>query len=215
MLNSSELAALQQPISNDARTLYCLVLRNEADANSGLSAPLNYKNILTLLNAKEEKFTLGRHINALIKELLNVGLVDLPPDMSINRSFNGKSLTLPLFAVKQDDYASLHLTWQNMAVGWQPDGELFADLAQLVGIIDKEYNENELGEFVVYWMGRPQMQFSQFQWTQKFVFHVKQKRLASGVKVLQKVGNQLVKPKAALEVDENARKLMEKYSNKQ
>ena len=30
-------------------------------------------------------------------------------------------------------------------------------------------------------------------------FMVKQKRLASGVKVLQKVGNQLVEPKAAVE----------------
>lgn len=215
MLNPSELSALHQPLSNEARALYCLVLVPQAEPDSGVTAPLNYKQIINLLNAKEEKLTLGRQINGLLKELLNVGLVELPEDTPITRSCNGKCLALPLRVIKQDDYASLHLTWQNMSIDWQPESELFGDLAQLVGIIDKEFTDSELGEFVAYWMGRPQMQFSQYQWTQKFVFHLKQKRLAGGVKVAQKVGNQLVKPKAALEVDDNARKLVEKYSHKQ
>jgi DNA replication protein DnaT len=72
-----------------------------------------------------------------------------------------------------------------------------------------------LGEFVAYWMGRPQMQFSQFQWTQKFVFQLKQRRLANGISTSQKVGSQLVKPKASVEADDNAKKLVEKYRTKQ
>ena len=214
-MNPNELATLQLELSNDARALYCLGLRPYADTTTGDTSPLNYKQLLALLNGKEQKFTLGRHINGLVKELVKVGLVELSDDTPIERSFNGKRLKLPYLVSPSDNYANLHLSWQNMFLEWTPDETLFADLAQLVGIIDKEYSTNELGEFVAYWMGRPQMQFSQFQWTQKFVFHVKQKRLASGVKVLQKVGNQLVEPKAAVEVDDNARKLVEKYSNKQ
>lgn len=214
-MNQSELNALSQSISNDARVLYCLGLRPTADEAKGMSQVLNYKNLLTLLNGKDHNYTLGRQINGLIKELLNVGLVDLNQQTNLDKSFNGKSLVLPLLITKQDNYTELHLTWSTMTADWQPNMDLLADLSQLVGIIDKEYSHNELGEFVAYWMGRPQMQFSQFQWTQKFVFQLKQRRLASGINTLQKVGSQLVKPKASVEADENAKKLVEKYRNKQ
>lgn len=214
-LNPSELDALKQAISNDARVLYLLGLRPDADSKTGVTLPLNYKALLILLNAKEQHYTLGRQINGLIKELVNVGLVGLKDDMPLNRSFNGRQIVLPFLVTQKDDYAELHLEWSAIKLDWQPTKTLFNDLAKLVGIIDKEYSDEELGEFVAYWMGRPQSQFSQFQWTQKFVFQIKQRRLASGVKVIQKVGNQLVKPKAGVEADENAKKLVEKYSTKQ
>ena len=214
-MTPAETTALQQPLSNEARVLYCLTLRPGVDTKTGLSVPVNYKQVLALLNSKEEKFSLGRQINSLLSELVDVGLVNLPDGTSIKQSFNGKQLTLPYCVQQIDDYESLHLSWQPMTLDWQPSDELFADLSQLIGIIDKQYDKAELGDFIAYWMGRPQMQFSQFQWTQKFVFHIKQKRLASGIRVQQKVGNQLVEPKATLEVDDNARKLVEKYSKKQ
>lgn len=214
-MNQSELNALSQSISNDARVLYCLGLRPTADEEKGISQPLNYKNLLTLLNGKNNHYTLGRQINELIKELINAGLVGLHKQTNLNKSFNSETLVLPLLVGKQDDYTELHLTWSAMTLDWQPNMDLLADLSQLVGIIDKEYSHNELGEFVAYWMGRPQMQFSQFQWTQKFVFQLKQRRLASGINTLQKVGSQLVKPKASVEADDNAKKLVEKYRNKQ
>jgi DNA replication protein DnaT len=214
-LNQSELNALSQSISNDARVLYCLGLRPTADEEKGISKALNYKHLLTLLNGKDDHYTLGRQINALIKELLNVGLVGLHQQTNLDKSFNGETVVLPLLITKQDDYSELHLTWSAMTLDWQPNSELLADLSQLVGIIDKEYSHNELGEFVAYWMGRPQMQFSQFQWTQKFVFQLKQRRLANGISTSQKVGSQLVKPKASVEADDNAKKLVEKYRTKQ
>lgn len=213
-MNAAELAALQQSISNDARVLYCIGLRPNADPDKGLSDAVNYKQLLKLLNGADDKYTLGRQINGLIKELVEVGLVSLSEDTPINRSFNGKQVSLPLLPLAKDDYASLHMSWQNMSNDWQPDEQLFDDLASMVGIVDKAFSTEELGEFVAYWLGRPEMQFSPFQWTQKFVFHIKKKRLASGINIAKKVGTQWVKPKAGLQVDENARKLVEKYSNK-
>lgn len=213
-MNPTELTALSQALSNDARALYCIGLRPEADKTTGQTPPLNYKQLLAMLNAKETRFTLGRHINALLKELVDAGLVAVDDDQPLNKSFNGKQISLPLLAIRKDDYASLHLTWQNMNTDWQPHDALFNDLAHLVGIIDKEYTQAELGDFIAYWMGRPQMQFSQFQWTQKFVFHLKNKRLAKGLSNIQKIGSQAVTPKAGVEADENARKLVEKYSKK-
>lgn len=211
-LNQAELNALKQAISNDARVLYCLGIRPDADHNLGTSKALNYKNLLALLNAKEEKYTLGRQLNSLLKELLSVGLIDFQQQAELNHSCNGKQLILPLVAIKADDYGNLHLNWQKMHVDWKPDMGLYADLATLVGIIDKNYASSELGDFIAYWLGRPEVQFSQFQWTQKFVFNIKQKRLAKGLKTQHKVGNQLVTPKAEIVADHNAKQLVAKYS---
>ncbi|WJG09451.1 DnaT-like ssDNA-binding domain-containing protein [Aliiglaciecola sp. LCG003] len=213
-MNSTEHAALTQPLSNEARVLYFLGLRPIADQQTGITAPLNYKQLIELLNGGDKQFTLGRQINSLIKELVACQLVELDPQSSLDKSFNGQPLHLPLLNNKQDDYPTLHLQWTPMKMGWQPHQSLFDDLAALVGIIDREYSQTELGEFIAYWMGRPEMQFSQFQWTQKFVFQLKQRRVASGSKNVQKVGTQWVAPKAGVEADDNAKQLVAKYSKK-
>jgi DNA replication protein DnaT len=212
--NQTEQTALIQPISNDARILYVLGLRPYANSVDGVTPALNYKQLLNLLNAKEEKFTLGRQINSLIKELLSVGLINFYQEVELSHSFNGKKLILPLMLIKPDDYAKLHLQWHTMSLNWCPNEKLLEDLAKLVGIIDWEYSDNELGDFIAYWLGRPEVNFSQFQWTQKFVFNLKQKRLARGVKTVHKVGNQIVTTKAAILADENAKNLVAKYSAK-
>ncbi|GAC12677.1 DnaT-like ssDNA-binding domain-containing protein [Aliiglaciecola lipolytica] len=213
-MNSSEQAALTQELSNEARVLYLLGLRPIADEQTGLTAPLNYKQLIALLNSKTKEFTLGRQINALIKELVKLQLIEIEPDASLDKSFNQQRVRLPLINIKQDDYPSLHLQWSGMTATWKPHKTVFEDLASLIGIIDKDYSHNELGEFIAYWMGRPELQFSQYQWTQKFVFQIKQKRVASGVKNVQKVGNQWVTPKAGVEADDNAKQLVAKYSKK-
>ena len=211
-LNQAELSALRQAISNDARVLYCLGIRPEANHTLGISKALNYKNLLALLNAKEAKYTLGRQLNSLLKELMTAGLIDFKQQAELKQSCNGKQLILPLVAIKADDYENLHLNWQKMHVNWKPDDSLYKDLSTLVGIIDKHYDVSELGDFIAYWLGRPEVQFTQFQWTQKFVFNIKQKRLAKGMKPQHKVGNQLVQPKAEIVADHNATLLVAKYS---
>lgn len=214
-MNNTEQSALSQEISNDARVLYLLGLRPLADNKSGITTPLNYKQLIAMLNGSSKQFTLGRQVNALIKELVKHQLVEISPEASLDKSFNGQQVTLPLLRVTQDDYPSLHMEWTAMTTNWTPHQTVFEDLAALVGIIDRQYSETELGEFIAYWMGRPEMQFSQFQWTQKFVFQLKQRRVASGVKPKQKVGNQWVTAKAGVEADENAKQLVAKYSKKQ
>lgn len=212
-MNQAEQAALNQALSNDARVLYLLGLRPITNEKTGTTAPLNYKQLLALLNSKEKRFTLGREINTLLKELAQFELIKVQEPDSLDRSCNGKCVSLPLLNPIQSDYPTLHMNWISMSLDWEPHPELFNDLASLVGIIDKQFSKSELGEFIAYWMGRPQMQFSQYQWTQKFVFQIKQRRVASGVRTLQKVGTQWVTPKAGVEADDNAKQLVAKYKN--
>tara|TARA_R110000868_G_scaffold37061_10_gene131138 strand:+ start:1477 stop:2133 length:657 start_codon:yes stop_codon:yes gene_type:complete len=211
-LNKAEQTALAQPLSNDARILYIIGIKPTANESTGSTTPLNYKSLLLILNAKEEKFTLGRQVNSLIKELLSVGLVTFQNEVELNHSFNGKTLVLPLTTMKVDEYSKLHLTWHRMHLDWQPNQKLISDLAKLVGIIDYEYTTSELGDFIAYWLGRPESQFSEYQWTQKFVFNLKKIRLAHGFKNVQKVGQQIVQTKAGILADENAKNLVAKYS---
>lgn len=210
--NKAEQTALQQPLSNDARILYMLGIKPTANDSSGITAPLKYKTLLSLLNAKEEKFTLGRQVNSLIKELLNVGLVNFQSEVELNHSFNGKKLILPLTTMKVDEYSKLHLNWHTMHIDWLPNQKLVGDLAKLLGIIDYDYNSSELGDFIAYWLGRPESQFSEFQWTQKFVFNLKKMRLAHGFKNIERIGQQIVQTKAGIIADDNAKNLVAKYS---
>ncbi|MEP1383750.1 MAG: DnaT-like ssDNA-binding domain-containing protein [Paraglaciecola sp.] len=212
--NQAEQTALLQSLSNDARTLYMLGIKPTVNKKSGVSAPLNYKYLISLLNEKEQKFTLGRQINSLIKELLHIGLVKFEQEVEINRSFNGKTLVLPLTTMKVDDYTKLHLNWTDMHLDWQPNENLVADLAKLIGLIDYQYTDNELGDFIAYWLGRPEVQFSEYQWTQKFIFNLKKMRMANNFKGTQKVGQQMVKTKAGIVADDNAKNLVAKYSKK-
>ena len=92
--------ALRQSLSNDARILYILGIKPTADESTGVTSPLNYKSLLSLLNTKEEKFTLGRQVNSLVKELLGVGLVCFQGDVELSHSFNSKILVLSLTTMK-------------------------------------------------------------------------------------------------------------------
>ncbi|MGJ8682278.1 DnaT-like ssDNA-binding domain-containing protein [Paraglaciecola sp.] len=212
-INQAEQTALLQPLSNDARTLYLLGLKPNVDDKTGHISALNYKQLISLLNSKEQKFNLGRQINSLIKELLNVGLVNFIEEVELNHSFNGKILNLPLSMMKVDEYAKLHLNWHKMTLDWLPNQKLVGDLSKLTGIIDHDYTENELGDFIAYWLGRPESQFTEYQWTQKFVFNLKKIRLAHGFKPVQKVGQQIVQTKAGIEADDNIKNLVAKYGN--
>jgi DNA replication protein DnaT len=211
-LNKAEQTALLQPLSNDARILYILGIKFTAEQSSGATATLNYKSLLSILNAKEEKYTLGRQVNSLIKELLSVGLVNFQDEIELNHSFNGKTLILPLITMKADEYSKLHLNWHTMSIDWLPNKKLITDLAKLLGIIDYDYTTSELGDFIAYWLGRPESQFSEYQWTQKFVFNLKKMRLAHGFKNVEKVGQQIVQTKAGIHADENAKNLVAKYN---
>jgi hypothetical protein len=210
-INSAEQKALQHSISNDARVLYLLGLKPIANQQTGITDALNYKSLLTLLNGKEPKFTLGREVNGLVKELLQVGLVSVKHQIEITQSFNGKTLTLPLMVNAPDNYRALHINWHPMTLDWTPNPSLIKDLAQLIGIIDADYTASELGDFIAYWLGRPEAGFTEYQWTQKFVFNLKKTRLAHGLKPVKKIGQQIVTSQAGIEADQNTKNLVAKY----
>ncbi|WP_026376044.1 DnaT-like ssDNA-binding domain-containing protein [Aestuariibacter salexigens] len=213
-MNVAEQSALLGPVSNDARALYLLAIRPSADPVSGIIQALNYKHYLSVLNCKEQKFTLGREINTLIEELINAGLLVFTQKTDNQRSFNKHSACLPLMIVDTTDYADLHSQHQAMTMSWTPNNNLLKELCQLMGVIDNEYDSSELGDFKAYWLGRPQALFTPFQWTQKFAYQLKQRRVATNNKTKAVIGTQQATVKVAIEADENAKKLVEKYSKR-
>ncbi|WP_100657550.1 DnaT-like ssDNA-binding domain-containing protein [Alteromonas flava] len=214
-MNDAERDALLQPISNLARVLYILGLRPTANTSTGATSPLMYKTLMQLLNSTEETITRGRQINSLVKELIQFGLVALNDEQDVERSLNQQRVVLPLVPMDESDIQRLHHQRQSMTPDWQPNKTVFEQLSQLVGLIDKHCTDEEIGDYVAYWLGRPTTTLSEFQWTQKFVNFLKQKRQARYTGNHKQIGSQVVQSKAGLEVDDNARKLVAKYATKQ
>ncbi|MFB0953249.1 MAG: DnaT-like ssDNA-binding domain-containing protein, partial [Aeromonadaceae bacterium] len=62
-----------------------------------------------------------------------------------------------------------------MHAQWRP-GDGFHDLARLCGLLESHYAEEELGEFIAYWLGRPETFASEHQWMLKFIKALKARR---------------------------------------
>lgn len=214
MFTQAEYHALTGELSNDARTLYCLGLRPTVCDTSGRTEPLNYKFLLALLNGdnQDKPFSRGRQINSLLRALEQAGLLALPEELSLEQSLNTQVVILPLSVVEKDEYQRLHRSHQPMTRQWQPDEALFGEMASLIGLLDTQITAEDIGEFVAYWLGRPETVLSQFQWTQKFTYSMKKRRLATGTTPMKQVGTQRMPVSAGIEADNNARKLVEKYS---
>ncbi|MFT7260498.1 MAG: DNA replication protein DnaT [Glaciecola sp.] len=215
-MNSLELDALQLSMSNHARALYSIYLASKSCSTKG-NVTLSYKDIMQFLNGKEEIVTLGRQVNSLLKELDSVGLIQINSEQSYKRSLNNQIIHLPLSVTPEiyDITTDQHQNFVKMTVKWRANAELFEQICQLVGVIDKGYSADELGEYIAYWLGYPEKQFTDYQWTQKFVLNIKQRRQRLPVNKEQtKVGHQWITPQAGLEIDDNVKQLVEKYSGK-
>ena len=233
-MNSLELAALQEPLSNEARVIYCVYLRANINAKTN-TVTINNKDILKLLNSHSPRVSLGREISALFKELQQVGLVALQTNVAnsadksiefesnFDRSLNKLKVSLPLFEAMPSPFVSssiqtlddneAHEQHSKMHLNWRPDDSLFSQLCQLIGVIDAYFDADELGEFIAYWLGRPEVVQTPYQWTQKFVLHLKQRRIRKPANSSQtKVGPQWVEPTAGIEFDDNVKQLIKKYS---
>jgi hypothetical protein len=215
-MNSLELDALQLTMSNHARALYSVYLISKSKPVKG-NVTISYKDIMHFLNGKEEVVTLGRQVNSLFKELDSVGLISISHDQSYKRSLNNQVIHLPLSISRDlfDISDDKHQSFVKMNVSWRPNADLFEQLCQLVGVIDKGYSADELGEYIAYWLGYPEKQFTDYQWTQKFVLNIKQRRQRLPVNKEQtKVGHQWITPQAGIEIDDNVKQLVKKYSGK-
>lgn len=212
-MNTLEINALSQALSNEARVLYCLYLKPKAEANTH-TVLIDNKSILALLNSHSVTLHLGRQISALFKELFDAGLIDVMGDYSFERSLNKHTVKLLLVELHADfDHSHLHQEHTKILISWRPDPLLFEQICQLVGVIDAHFDADELGEFIAYWMGRPEIMQSPYQWTQKFVLHLKQRRLRQPSKsATSKAGHQWTEAHASIEFDDNVKKLIQKYS---
>ena len=210
IVQEKELEALQLAISNTARALYCVYLRPQA---TNMYSTLIYNDVIKLLNTKADEYTHGRQINALIDELIQVDLVRLNNNQNIQKSLNGESLFLPLIKANNTIETVNFSSSYNMTVTWRPETGIFEQICQLVGLVDKGYTADELGEYIAYWLGYPEKRFTDYQWTQKFVLQIKQRRQRYPIhKEQTKVGYQWVNPQANIEIDDNVKRLVEKYS---
>ncbi len=214
MFTKPELLALQTQISNSARVLYCLGLRPYVNVLSARSQPLNYKSLLSLLNegeATSNHYTRGRQINELLRELETVGLISLPNNLDFKQSLNHQTILLPLCHTEQSKFDHLHTERQPMLFGWQPNKALFTELATLMGLKKREYDTQDVGEFVAYWLGRPTATHTRYQWTQKFTQMMKRKYPPVPTTThIQHPSSEI----ASVAVDANTRKLVERYPSK-
>ena len=236
-MNHLELQALKSALSNEARTLYCLYLKpahdlalkqHQQDKSSSqkVLVSIQNKDIISLLNAHRETVHLGRQISALFKELFRAGLIDIEGEYSFERSLNKHQVFLCLAGLQAEseapsdaanlhvlEDASIHQQHARMSLSWRPKDQVFEGLCHLSGLIQGVFNADELGEFIAYWLGRPEVQYSEYQWTQKFVVHLKHRRIRQPLNPSQsKVGHQWVTPEASIDFDENVKRLVDKYS---
>lgn len=175
-MTPAEYHALSHPrLSHPARTLYCLHLRRiwieqqprilnypqlgralavtDPDSPSGFSYQVN-----------------GRQLTLLLEELISAGLLEA---QLAGEHFHTQPFTLPL--LQQETSSPLPQTPFPMHLEWRPDESMPA-LARLCGVIDCSYSEEDLGEFIAYWLGRPDVFDNQHQWTLKFIRALKTRR---------------------------------------
>ncbi len=220
-MNELELTALQTPLSNLARVLYCLYLRPQLSLGKNAKqhlARINNKDILNLVNNKKTVLTMGRQVSALIQELHNVGLIDAGQQPDFSKSFHNKNISLPLTilpvlepSLENPEY---HSKYTSMRLDWRPVQSIFADLCKLVGVIEHTYSADELGEFIAYWLGRIDSQCTEYQWTQKLVIHLKQRRQRLPLSQQKTAaGHQYVTPSAGIVFDDNVKKLIDEYKD--
>lgn len=213
-MNELELETLQTPLSNLSRVLYCVYLRPQIQADSH-KVTINNNAILALINNKKPVITKGRQISALLKELHNVGLIECLSGADFSNSLHNQTINLPLIALPQSlENPLFHSQHKSMRLDWRPVESIFNDLCTLVGLIEKTYSADELGEYIAYWLGRIDTQCTEYQWTQKLVIHLKQRRQRLPLAEQKtKTGHQYVTPSAGIVFDDNVKQLINQYKD--
>lgn len=211
-MHNAELEILNRTISNNARVLYLLILRPYAHKTTGISSPLNFKQIQEILNLGGATISLGREINELLLELISSGLIEPLAEIDDSGSLNGVQFRLVKFI--DNNHSDFHQTRSRMTIEWQPNAKHFSEIAQLVGLLQLEYTQEERGEYISYWMGKPEQQLSDWQWTQKFILHLRNKRQIKGYTATSTVGYQQLEKQPEVVIDENTKKLIDKYHGK-
>ncbi|RAI97519.1 DnaT-like ssDNA-binding domain-containing protein [Aeromonas salmonicida] len=177
-MTPAEYSALAHPrLSHPARSLYTLQLRRLVLENQ--LARLNYPELGRSLAVVDPSDPSGfcfqvnaRQLTELFDELMEAGLLQVEAQAD-SEHYHQCPFQLPLLTQKVR--SPLPERPFQMHLQWRPDEELPA-LARLCGVIDASYNEEDLGEFIAYWLGRPEVFDSQHQWMLKFIRALKTRR---------------------------------------
>ncbi|MGO4998687.1 DnaT-like ssDNA-binding domain-containing protein [Oceanisphaera sp. W20_SRM_FM3] len=174
-MTPAEYQALTSPtLSHPARSLYQLYLQHQAlgDKTQPLDYPLLGK-ALTVQGKGEYSYRVTpATLSGLVEELMAVGLLSLQHNPH-PQHFHGAVFSLPLKHLQ--GLAPLPSRQFAMHADWRPDQQ-FAGLARLCGLLDSSLDEIELGEFIAYWLGRPEVFENQHQWMLKLVRKLKNQR---------------------------------------
>ena len=174
-MTPAEYQALTSPtLSHPARSLYQLYLQHQAlgDKTQPLDYPLLGK-ALTVQGKGEYSYRVTpATLSGLVEELMAVGLLSLQHNPH-PQHFHGAIFSLPLKHLQ--GLAPLPSRQFAMHADWRPDQQ-FAGLARLCGLLDSSLDEIELGEFIAYWLGRPEVFENQHQWMLKLVRKLKNQR---------------------------------------
>ncbi|PSJ46814.1 DnaT-like ssDNA-binding domain-containing protein [Zobellella taiwanensis] len=207
-MTPAEYQALTSPqLSHPARSLYLLYLRQQARGE--LTQPLDYPGLGKALAVQGEGHYRYRvtpaELTALVDELCRAGLLSLH-DRPHPQHYHGARFRL---ALKQlAGLAPLPSRQFAMHPEWRPDDQ-FDGLARLCGLLDSHFDETELGEFIAYWLGRPEVFENQHQWMLKFVRKLKNQRsLRRTPEPGEPAGYQQGPPAAAAGPSKRAREMM-------
>ena len=177
-MTPAEYSALAHPrLSHPARSLYTLQLRRLVLENQ--LARLNYPELGRALAVVDPGDPCGfsfqvnaRQLTELLDELMEAELLQVEAQAD-SEHYHQCPFQLPLLS--QRVRSPLPERPFQMHLHWRPDEELPA-LARLCGVIDASYSEEDLGEFIAYWLGRPEVFDSQHQWMLKFIRTLKSRR---------------------------------------
>ncbi|OIN06650.1 DnaT-like ssDNA-binding domain-containing protein [Oceanisphaera psychrotolerans] len=174
-MTPAEYQALTSPrLSHPARSLYQLYLRHHArgDITQALDYPLLGKALAVQGEGEYRYRVTPAELTALVDELLDAGLLSLVQNPH-PQHYHGAVFSLPLKGLQ--GLAPLPSRQFAMHPQWRPD-EQFDGLARLCGLLDSHVDETELGEFIAYWLGRPEVFENQHQWMLKLVRKLKNQR---------------------------------------
>lgn len=161
-------------LSHPARSLYQLYLQHQAlgDKTQPLDYPLLGKALRVQGKGEYRYQVTPATLSGLVEELMAVGLLDLQHNPH-PQHYHGAVFSLPLKHLQ--GLAPLPSRQFAMHADWRPDQQ-FSGLARLCGLLDSTIDETELGEFIAYWLGRPEVFENQHQWMLKLVRKLKNQR---------------------------------------
>ncbi|NHI00389.1 DnaT-like ssDNA-binding domain-containing protein [Oceanimonas sp. MB9] len=174
-MTPAEYQALTSPrLSHPARSLYLLYLRHQARGDE--TQPLDYPSLgraLAVQGEGEYRYRVTpAGLTELIDELQQAGLLVLQ-QRAHPQHYHGARFRLELKRLQ--GLTPLPVRQFAMHPDWRPDEQLDG-LARLCGLLDSRYDDTELGEFIAYWLGRPEVFENQHQWMLRFVRQLKKQR---------------------------------------